>query len=105
MMSEQLLELVANRFKLLSEPTRLHILQLLMDGERTVGELVEAMGANQANISHQLNLLAGSGLVARRRSGTNMLYHIGDPTVAALSDLVCRSLQAREEADLDLLKS
>lgn len=104
-MSDRLLEMVAQRFKLLSEPTRLRILQLLLDGERTVGDLVEAMGANQANVSHQLNILADGGLVARRRNGTNMLYHIDDPSVRMLSDLVCRSLQAREEADLCLLKS
>jgi len=104
-MPDILLERVARRFKLLSEPTRLHILYLLSEGEQTVGKLAEAMGANQANVSHQLSLLAASGLVARRRVDTHTYYRVSDPSMRCLSDLVCGSLTEQGEADLSLLKN
>jgi ArsR family transcriptional regulator len=105
LMSDGMLEMVARRFKLLSEPTRLRILHLLLDGERTVGELIEEMGANQANISHQLNVLADGGLVARRRVDVHIYYRINDPYVQQLSELVCSSLTEQGEADLSLLRN
>lgn len=103
-MPDGLLERVAQQFKLLSEPSRLHILQLLLEGEKTVAELVAAMETTQANIVHQLNLLAGGGLVAKGRTGTHMYYRINDPTLTRLNDLVCNSLKEQGEADLQQLR-
>lgn len=87
------LELVAARFKVLAEPTRLRLLQLLEAGERTVGELVTESGAGQANVSKHLTLLADSGMVGRRKEGLNVYYFIADPMVFDLCKLVCGSLQ------------
>ncbi len=98
------LELIAHRFKMLSEPTRLRLLQLLMDGEKSVNELVAASDTTQANVSKHLGILAEGGLVARRKVGVSTLYRIADPSIFQLCDLVCRSLQERGEQVLDLLR-
>ena len=86
-----MLELVAKRFRLLGEPIRLRILQMLEPGERTVNEVVEALEANQSNISKHLGILFDGGLVGKRRDGNSIYYFIADPVVFKLCELVCRS--------------
>ena len=102
--SDRAMEMVAHRFKLLSEPTRLRLLQLLMDGEKSVTELVNASNTTQANVSKHLGILADGGLIARRKVGISTLYRIADPSLITLCDLVCRSLQERGEEVLNLLR-
>lgn len=102
--SEEQLEMVAGRFRVLGEPMRLRILNELRDGERTVGELVEGTGAGQANVSKHLNLLHRHGLVARRKSGLNVHYRITDAGVFRLCDLVCGSLERDAEARTRVLR-
>ncbi len=94
---EVTIEMVARRFRMLGEPQRLRILQLLQSGPKTVNEVVEALGVSQSNVSRHLQALADSGLLARKRSGNNILYSIGDQVVYKLCDLVCHSVtrQAR----------
>ena len=97
----QLLEHVAERFRVLGDATRLAILRTLMEeGERNVGELVERLGTTQANVSKHLRILLGAGVVARRAAGTAAYYSIADPSIAHLCDLVCNRLreQKAEEA-------
>lgn len=89
------LELIAQRFKALADPTRLALLQSLFEGEKTVQELCELTGTGQANASKHLSVLAEQGLVARRKDGLFARYRIDDPTVRALCDLVCGSLARR----------
>lgn len=103
-LSERALELIAHRFKLLSEPTRLRLLQLLMTGEKSVNELVSATKTTQANVSKHLGILADGGLVARRKVGVSTLYRIADPSIFTLCDLVCTSLQERGEQVLQMLR-
>lgn len=89
--------LVAERFRTLGEPMRLRLLQALRDGERSVGELVEEVGAGQANVSKHLQLLHRMGFVQRRKEGTTALYRIADPNVFRLCELVCGGM--REDLD------
>lgn len=91
-LSDEAIELVASRFRILSEPMRLRILQALHEGERSVGDLVEAVGAGQANVSKHLAILAAGGLVARRKRGLFVYYGIADSSVFTLCDVVCGSL-------------
>ena len=91
-----MVELVARRFRMLGEPQRLRILQALEEGEKTVGEIVDALSGNQPNISKHLQALNDAGLVSRRREGNSICYGISDPAVFKLCELVCRS--ATEEA-------
>jgi len=94
-LSEAAIELIAARFRVLSEPTRLKLLMALEDGERNVTELVNLTGATQTNVSRQLGVLVTAGLLARRKSGLSVLYRIADPGIFDLCGHVCKSLQER----------
>jgi len=91
------LELIAGRFKALSEPVRLRLLDVLMAGERTVGQLVEASGSGQANVSKHLALLRDTGMVGMRKEGLSTICFIADPIVTELCEMMCRRL--REEME------
>jgi len=96
--SDEALELVAARFKVLAEPMRLRLLHALRDGEKSVSELVEETGASQANVSKHLNLLFRHRMVGRRKEGLNVFYRITDPTIFELCERVCDRLEAELEA-------
>ena len=94
----RLLEAAAERFRILSEPVRLVILNhLSVAGEMTVQELVDATGQRQSNVSKHLGQMAEAGILSRRRRGQNVLYAVIDPTISALCLLVCGQLMASEE--------
>jgi ArsR family transcriptional regulator len=97
-LGREALELVAQRFRALGDPTRLALLQALFEGEKTVQELCELTGTGQANTSKHLALLADQGLVARRKDGLFVHYSIDDPSVRELCEVVCGSLARRFEA-------
>lgn len=94
---EPLVELVAQRFRVIGEPMRIKLLDCLRDGSATVGELVEALGASQQNVSKHLGVLHQAGIVSRAREGTSVRYAIADETVFALCEQVCGGL--REQLD------
>jgi ArsR family transcriptional regulator len=94
-LTPEALELIAARFRVLSEPMRLRILHALGDGETTVGGLVEALGAGQANVSKHLGVLLDAGIVARRKEGLNAYYSVADESIFQLCELVCASLGER----------
>jgi DNA-binding transcriptional ArsR family regulator len=95
LLTPELLELIAERFKALAEPARLRLLVALREGEKTVGELMEATGLGQANVSKHLQLLHASGYVNRRKDGLFVHYSLADPDVFTLCDLMCGRLQAQ----------
>jgi len=96
---DEFLDLMAEKFRMLSDPTRLAILRALMAGERSVGQVVEDTGRNQANVSKHLKMLAESGLIVRRKEGLQVFHRIADPLVEQLCALVCETIarQTREE--------
>jgi len=98
---DPLLELIAERFRLLGEPLRLKILAALIQGEQRVSDLVTITGAGQPSISKHLNALAQGGLVLRRKAGINVYYTIADPSVATLCDVVCLGVQTHIQAQAD----
>lgn len=100
-LSEVALEKVAERFKVLSEPMRLKLLYALMDGEKSVSELVQETGGMQANVSKHLGLLLDDGMVGRRKQGLNSYYRITDESIFELCDLVCGSIHDRLAAELE----
>lgn len=95
------LEKVAERFKALSEPTRLRLIYALMDGEKTVSKLVRETGSVQANVSKHLSVLLEAGVLGRRKQGTSAYYRIVDESIFELCDLVCGSIHDRLLAELD----
>ena len=96
----KIIEAVAHRFKILGEPQRLRILQLLETGRKTVSELVAALEANQPNISRHLQALFHAGLLARRRSGNSIVYSVSDPMVFRLCELVCNDVVEQARAGM-----
>lgn len=92
-----LVERIAERFRILGEPMRITLLDHLRKGEATVGELEEATGASQQNVSKHLGVLLRAGIVGRRKDGNYSVYSIADPVVFALCEEVCGGL--RREAD------
>jgi len=85
------IELAAEWFRLLGDPTRLGILHFLENGRRTVGEIVAALRTSQPNVSKHLQALRQAGLVRRQRSGNFIFYSIGAPVVFRLCELACHS--------------
>ena len=94
-LSNEALELIAARFKVLAEPLRLRILNALQDGEKSVGELSEAVEASQPNVSKHLKILQDAGILNRQQKGNAVYYSIADQSIFDLCDLVCNSLEQR----------
>jgi DNA-binding transcriptional ArsR family regulator len=99
-LSEPLVDLVAQRFRVLGEPMRIRLLDLLRDGEATVGELQQALGASQQNVSKHLGILHGAGMVTRAKRGTSVVYAITDDSVFDLCDQVCGGIR-RQLSDME----
>ncbi len=100
----ELLDLVAERFRMLGEPTRLRILNALRRGERNVTELMEETELGQANLSKHLQLLHGMGFVERRREGLYVHYRLSDERVFELCDIVCGRIEEETRARQELLE-
>jgi len=94
---DEALAQVAAYFRALAEPTRLRILNLLRQGERSVGELALQCGFSAANISRHLALLTQHGLVRRESRGNSAYFSIADASVYALCDLVCGNIARQFE--------
>lgn len=78
----------ALRFRALGDETRLRLLELLTNGERTVGDLMDATGLGQSLVSHHLRTLRQAGLVMTRREGRWVHYAIVDAAIASVSRVV-----------------
>ena len=103
-LSDEALEMIASRFRLLADPTRLKILHTLGEAEFNVGELVEAIGGSQANISKHLGILLEAGIVAKRKEGLNAFYRVADETIFELCDTVCSRLETQISARKNALQ-
>ena len=90
---DDLVELIARRFRVLGEPTRIKLLDRLREGEASVNELSEALAGSQQNVSKHLAVLAEVGILGRRKDGNHVYYRIVDEGVFALCEQVCGSLQ------------
>lgn len=75
------IEVMAVRFKVLSEPSRLKILFALEAGEMCVEHITQAVGGNQSAVSHQLKSLKDNKIIKCRRSGKQMIYSLADEHV------------------------
>ncbi len=96
-MGLEALEMIAARFRVLSEASRLRLILALEGGEKNVTALVKATGLAQANVSRQLQILTDAGVLGRRKQGLNVIYHIADKTTFDMCDHVCGSIRRRIE--------
>src|SRR5450432_2126374 len=74
----------ADLFKALAHPARIRVLEVLVEGERSVGELQPLVGIESSHLSQQLAVLRRAGLVTARKVGATVYYTIKDPLVAEL---------------------
>ena len=93
MLTPEILDLVAERFRVLGEPARLRILLALRLSDLTVTQLTEETELGQANVSRHLQILHSLGFVSRRKDGLYVYYHIADRRVFQLCDIMCGRLK------------
>jgi DNA-binding transcriptional ArsR family regulator len=98
----------ATLFRTLGHPARVRILELLADGERSVGALQNALDLDSGGTSQHLAALRRIGLVDSRREGTSVYYRASDPQVFALLDagrgIIARGL-AEQQSLLEELEA
>jgi DNA-binding transcriptional ArsR family regulator len=99
---EPVVELVAQRFRVLGEPMRIKLLDRLSESAASVGELQDALGASQQNLSKHLGILHAAGMVSRTKDGNRTIYAISEPGVLDLCDHICGTLR-RQLAELDAI--
>jgi DNA-binding transcriptional ArsR family regulator len=94
-MKPEMIEEIADLFKALSEPTRLHLLFKLMEGEMTVTRLADFSGTSMANVSKHLTFMRRSGIVSRKKTGNQVFYTIRNQKIFDICNLVCEDIENR----------
>lgn len=83
-LSRPLSEVKAELFRALAHPARIRILELLADGERSVGDMAPVIGLESSHLSQQLAVLRHAGLVTTRKDGPSVIYRIRDRALISL---------------------
>ncbi len=89
---EPLYKLKGDFFKTLGHPARVRILELLAEGDRSVGELLPEVGLESSNLSQQLGVLRRAGVVTTRKDGNTVIYSIASPDIAELLEVARKVL-------------
>ena len=87
MPEKEIVDKIAELFKAFGDPTRVQILFLLLQRERCVGDIAEAVQISQSAISHQLRILKQMDLIKFRRDGKNILYSLADDHVRTILEM------------------
>lgn len=95
--AEEALHASARLLRVLSDPNRLAILELLLDADRSVSDLVDALGAPQSRVSNHLACLRWCHLVEAEKNGRQQIYRVLDPDIAQILTLVRRFASERCE--------
>jgi ArsR family transcriptional regulator len=90
-------EASARFFRVLGDPTRLAIVQYLLERPHTVSELVNRLGVSQSRVSNHLACLRWCRFVTAERDGRQMIYSIGDPRMRRLLQLAAPMVREHEE--------
>lgn len=91
--------------KVLAHPLRLRILELLGQGEQSVGQFAQALSADQPTVSRHLGVLKQGGLVAARQDGASVFYRLQNEETVQLLQQLTELLKRKLRVDQDLLKS
>ena len=83
-MPDDAVQTLADMFRVLGDPTRVRILDVLAAGELCVCDLAELVGISESAVSHQLRLMRGMRLVRPRRAGRQVYYAIDDQHILSL---------------------
>jgi ArsR family transcriptional regulator len=103
-MPETLRQFKAGIFQALSHPTRIQIVELLRDGERSAGALIESLGVEQANASQHLAVLRSKQIVMSRKEGNQVFYRLRDPLLTEVLDLMRRYFHNHLSESLSMLE-
>lgn len=95
LMSEEFYEALADFCKGQAHPKRLMILHLLMEGEKSVGEIVQALKIEQPTVSQHLNFMKRTGVVKSRRVGNTVYYGLADMRVAQACQLISQLIKEK----------
>jgi len=98
-------ELQAEISKTLAHPLRIAILHYLRDGEKTVNELTETLGASQSNISQHLALLRQRQIVKTRKEGSTVYYRVASPKISQACDMVREVLMEQLNQKQEMAKA
>ena len=90
--SDEVFELAAEVFRIMSAPMRLKIISALCNGEKNVGELLADIHTTQPHLSQHLNTLYKAGVLGRRRDGVQIYYRIINERVVTLCRAVCTQI-------------
>ena len=101
---DELYALHASFCQALSDPKRLLIVSALRDGEKSVGELCQLVGARQSNVSQHLALMRQRGILTARREGLNVFYSLSNPKITQACELMRQVLLEYLEAGAELAR-
>jgi ArsR family transcriptional regulator len=104
MTSTPLYKLKGEFFKLLGHPVRIRVLELLSEGERSVGELAAEVGLETSHLSQQIGVLRRAGVVVPRKEGTSVIYSLAAPEVIELLTVARRVLAVILSEQVDVLR-
>ena len=90
--SDEVFELAAEVFRVMSAPMRLKIISGLCHGEKNVSQLLEEIDTTQPNMSQHLNTLYQAGVLGKRREGVQIFYRIINDRVVTLCRAVCTQI-------------
>ncbi len=100
--SVRVIELAAELFGVLATPMRLRILSALCNGECSVNQLLEKIDTTQPNLSQHLNVLYRTGVLARRKEGTQVIYRVQSEKAVSLCRAVCTQIAIEIDEPLQL---
>ena len=102
MSAPSVFELQAELCRTMSHPLRVQMVHLLREGPIRVGDLVEATGCEQGTVSRHLGILRNEGILAARREGRDLYYHIVNPKITEVCDLMRQVLaeQAAQQSQI-----
>ncbi len=103
-MPESLRHFKAEIFQALAHPTRIAILDLLREGEMTVGAFADHLNLEQANLSQHLAVLRAKQIVTARKAGNQVFYTVRDPLIWKLLDLMRRYFQKQVGESMAMLE-
>lgn len=95
--------LKADFFRLLGHPVRVRVLELLRDGELTVGELQEALELDSGGTSQHLTAMRRQGILESRKAGARVYYRVKDPRIFQLLTIAREILTSQLEESRALL--
>lgn len=102
---QELREFKAEVFQALGHPTRVALVEQLREGERSAGELIEALGLEQANVSQHLTVLRSKQIVRKRKDGNQVYYSISDPAMIKVLDILRQYFFKRLESTVGMFNT